>query len=160
MMILTKKTFKDFKKRKGQFFAILLIIFLGTFVFSGLNSTWYGMQETIDQFYEQTNASDLWITGNLNAEAEDIEKSLQKIKGVKEVEKRLTVNGQDLAKDGGALELSFVEEDRISKSIIKEGREFDHTKDSIWIDYYYAQENDYKVGDSITINLFNQDKEY
>lgn len=160
MMILTKKTFKDFKKRKGQFFAIFLIIFLGTFVFSGLNSTWYGMQETIDQFYEQTNASDLWITGNLNAEAEDIEKSLEKVKGVKEVEKRLTVKGQDLAKDGGTLELSLVGEDRISKSFIKEGREFDSTKDSIWIDYYYAQENGYIVGDSITINMFNQDKEY
>ena len=51
-MILTKKVIKDICRNKGQFIAIFLIIFLGTLIFSGLNSTWHGMQAQLDKYYD------------------------------------------------------------------------------------------------------------
>lgn len=115
-MILTKKVIKDICRNKGQFIAIFLIIFLGTLIFSGLNSTWYGMQAQLDKYYDENNTADIWIMGK--SFEDDIEKKILSVKGVNEVEKRLKIKVKNDDKDGGLVELNFIYDNKISKSSV------------------------------------------
>lgn len=158
-MILTKKVIKDICRNKGQFIAIFLIIFLGTLIFSGLNSTWYGMQAQLDKYYDENNTADIWIMGK--SFEDDIEKKILSVKGVNEVEKRLKIKVKNDDKDGGLVELNFIYDNKISKSSVIQGEPFSTEKDGIWLDEKYAKIHGYSIGDYFTYNAFGKErKEY
>lgn len=143
--MLGKKCFRDIKKNLSQFITIFLMIFIGIMAYSGIEAYMDGMTYTADKFYKENNLQDLNVLGT-NFSSEDLEK-VKNIKGVKDAERKLSVTGTS---GDDTLLLNFIESNNISKFYIIEGEKFDN-KSGVWLDNFYAIENDIKVGDTITI---------
>lgn len=149
--MLLKKLFKDIKKNKGQFTAIFFIIFLGCLVFSGLNATWYGMQEQSNQYYKETNLADYWVVGS--DISKDVKDDIAALDDVKEVERRLTFRVSDSQDEQATVELNYIEDNKISKNILVEGEAFSLNKKGIWLDSAYAKAHKLKVGDTFSFSF-------
>ncbi|CDE26134.1 putative uncharacterized protein [Clostridium sp. CAG:440] len=149
MSKLKKKMFRDIKLNKSQFIAIFLMVFLGVLVYGGVRSYMDGMINTAEVFYRENNLEDLNVVGN-NFSKDDLEK-IKNIENVNDAERKLTITGTMEYKEDRFLQLNFIEENKISKFYVMDGEGFDVNKSGVWLDNFYAQNNDLKVGDTIKI---------
>ena len=60
-MSLSRKMLRDIKINKTQFIAIFLMAFIGIFAYSGIYGEYYGLVQTSNQYYADTNMADGWI---------------------------------------------------------------------------------------------------
>ena len=151
---LTKKLFRDMRRNKMQFITIFLMVFLGVFVYAGIHAYMDGMQKSSDVYYENNNLQDIWISGK-NFSDEDLEK-VKSLPNIKDAERQLTINTLYKEKELD-LQTNFIESNNISKFYVIDGEGFDKEKSGVWIDYYFAKNNDLKVGDEITLRYENTD---
>ena len=149
MSKLKKKMFRDIKLNKSQFIAIFLMVFLGVLVYGGVRSYMDGMINTAEVFYRENNLEDLNVVGN-NFSKDDLEK-IKNMENVNDAERKLTITGTMEYKEDRFLQLNFIEENKISKFYVMDGEGFDVNKSGVWLDNFYAQNNDLKVGDTIKI---------
>ena len=147
--MLRKKMLRDIKHNLSQFITIFLMVFIGVLAYSGIESYMMGMQYTADKFYKENNLQDLNVIG-ANFTKEDLD-NIKKIDHVKNAERRLTLTGTMVSDEDRTLQLNFIEENEISKFYVIDGKEFNKETKGAWLDYYYAKNNDLKVGDKIKI---------
>lgn len=145
--MLKNKMIRDIRKNLSQFITIFLMVFIGVMAYTGIEAYMDGMEKTANKYYEENNLQDLNVLGQ-NFTKEDLEK-IKKIENVKEAERKLSLTGTT---DGDrTLLLNFIETNNISKFYVFEGEEFTPENAGVWVDKYYADENNYKIGDEITI---------
>lgn len=147
--MLKRKMFRDIKQNKSQFVTIFLMVLIGVMVYTGIEAYMDGMQSAADTFYQESNLQDLNVMGSHFSE-EDLE-TIQKMEHVNDAERKLVfnaINGEDADK---AFLVSFIASNRISKFYVVDGIPFDVHKKGVWLDYFYAQENQLHVGDTIQI---------
>ena len=146
--MLIHKLFRDIKKNFSQFLAIFLMVTIGLMAYSGINAYMLGMEETADRFYTENNLQDLNVVG-ANFTNDDLAK-IKSLDHVKNAERKLeftdttTIDGEEKT-----LLMSAIESNEISKFYIFEGEEFDKEKSGLWLDNYFAVENNLKVGDKL-----------
>ena len=150
--MLFKKMLRDMNEHKTQFLAIFLMSFLTLWIFSGVGSEVAGIQQTVDQFYEDTNMADNWIY------LEDINnETIKNISGItttKEVERQMVVSSTVNMKDNPIVTLHFVENNTISKYYPIEGKDIDiDDEDGIWLDKRFADAHNLKVDDKIKVEF-------
>ncbi len=146
--MLKKKMFRDIKQNLSQFITIFLMVLIGVMVYVGIEAYMDGMTSAADNFYKNNNIQDLNVMGNLS------DKDLDKIKSldnVKDAEKKLVVNAIDEDDKDKTYLLSFIDSNNISKFHIMDGEKFDVNKKGVWVDNFYAEKNNLKVGDTIKI---------
>lgn len=146
--MLKKKMFRDIKQNLSQFITIFLMVLIGVMVYVGIEAYMDGMTSAADNFYKNNNIQDLNVMGNLS------DKDLDKIKSldnVKDAEKKLVVNAIDKDDKDKTYLLSFIDSNNISKFHIMDGEKFDVDKKGAWVDNFYAEKNNLKVGDTIKI---------
>ena len=146
--MLKKKMFRDIKQNLSQFITIFLMVLIGVMVYVGIEAYMDGMTSAADNFYKNNNIQDLNVMGNLS------DKDLDKIKSldnVKDAEKKLVVNAIDKDNKDKTYLLSFIDSNNISKFHIMDGEKFDVNKKGAWVDNFYAEKNNLKVGDTIKI---------
>lgn len=146
--MLKKKMFRDIKHNLSQFITIFLMVLIGVMVYVGIEAYMDGMTSAADNFYKNNNIQDLNVMGNLS------DKDLDKIKSldnVKDAEKKLVVNAIDKDDKDKTYLLSFIDSNNISKFHIMDGEKFDVNKKGAWVDNFYAEKNNLKVGDTIKI---------
>lgn len=146
--MLKKKMFRDIKQNLSQFITIFLMVLIGVMVYVGIEAYMDGMTSAADNFYKNNNIQDLNVMGNLS------DKDLDKIKSldnVKNAEKKLVVNAIDKDDKDKTYLLSFIDSNNISKFHIMDGEKFDVNKKGAWVDNFYAEKNNLKVGDAIKI---------
>ena len=146
--MLKKKMFRDIKQNLSQFITIFLMVLIGVMVYVGIEAYMDGMTSAADNFYKNNNIQDLNVMGNLS------DKDLDKIKSldnVKDAEKKLVVNAIDKDDKDKTYLLSFIDSNNISKFHIIDGEKFDVNKKGTWVDNFYAEKNNLKVGDTIKI---------
>ena len=146
--MLRKKMIRDIKQNLSQFITIFLMVFIGVMAYSGIESYMEGMKQTANNFYTQNNLQDLNVMGALSKENLD---TIKQIDNVKNAEGKLNVstvldNNNDIT-----LSMNFIESNEISKFHIVEGKEFDANTKGVWLDNFFAQENNLKIGDSLKI---------
>ena len=146
--MLRRKMIRDIKQNLSQFITIFLMVFIGVMAYSGIESYMEGMKKTADNFYGEYNLQDLNVMGLLTNENID---TINEIDHVKKAEGKLNVstvleNDSDIT-----LSMNFIEENEISKFYIVEGEEFNSSTKGIWLDNFFAQENNLKIGDTIKI---------
>ncbi len=146
---LRKKLIRDIKLNKSQFITIFLMVFIGVLVYSGIESYMKGMKETADKFYSENNLQDLNVMGT-NFTKDDLE-NIKKLDYVKDAERKLVVTANQVSDEEKTLSLNFIETNNISKLYIIDGEEFNSEKSGVWLDNFYAIENNLKVGDTIKI---------
>ena len=147
--MLKKKMIRDMKLNKSQFIAIFLMVFLGVFAYCGIRSYMGGMTESADKFYTECNLEDLTAIGE-NFTQEDLD-TIKSIDNVKDAERKLTITATVESYEEKTMELSFIEANNISRFYIMDGEEFSKDKAGIWLDNFYAQKNNLKVGDTISL---------
>ena len=70
--MLKKKMLRDIKENNRQFIAIFLMSFITLLAFAGIGSEVQGLQNNLDNYYNETNMADAYVFG------EDFNKSLMK----------------------------------------------------------------------------------
>lgn len=152
-MSLSKKMLRDIRINKTQFIAIFLMAFIGIFAYSGIYSEYYGLVQTSDEFYADTNMADGWI---YNTDFDD--SSVQEIDAfTTQTDRQEVVQSVADLEGKPDITLHFTEKGTISKFYTTEGEDFDASDDSgVWLDKRFADERDLHVGDKITFQFNNQ----
>ena len=155
-MSLTRKMLRDIKINKTQFIAIFLMAFLGIFAYCGIYGEYYGLIQTSDEYYAQTNMADGWIysTDFDNSSVEKIDEFTT------QTDRQTVVQSQANLTNKPDITLHFVENGTISKFYSVEGEDFNASDDSgVWLDKRFADERDLSVGDNITFEFNNMEIE-
>ena len=149
--MLRRKMFRDIRKNLSQFITIFLMIMIGVMTYSGIEAYMGGMTETANKFYKENNLQDLNVSGP-NFTKEDLE-IIKSIDNVKNAERKLSITG--LTDHDKTLLINFIESNEISRFYVYKGEEFGYSKSGVWIDKFYADENNIKVGDKILVKYQN-----
>ena len=144
--MLKRKMFRDIRKSLSQFITIFLMIMIRIMAYSGIEAYMGGMEETRDKFNSENNLFDLNVMGYFN---HDDLKNIKNLDNVKDAELKLSVTA--ITDNDKTLLLNFIESNNISKFYVFEGEEFDKNKSGIWLDNFYALENNIKVGDTVLV---------
>ena len=144
--MLKRKMFRDMKKNLSQFITIFLMIMIGVMAYSGIEAYMDGMTKTANKFYSENNLFDLNVMGLLNHNDLD---NIKKINNVDDAELKLSLTA--ITDNDKTLLLNCIESNNISKFYVFEGEKFDVNKSGIWLDNFYAIENNIEVGDTILV---------
>ncbi len=148
--MLFKKMLRDIKKHKIQFITIFLMAFIGVYAFSGIGGEWKGLEDTVNEFYSETEMGDAWVYGN-NFSIND-ENSLKNIKTTTGTERQLILATTGVMKEDPEIKAHFVEKGEIAKVRLIEGEKFNiESDDGIWLDKRFADARKFHVGDEITL---------
>ena len=149
--MLFRKMLRDLKENLTQFISIFLMIFMGVFIFTGMNAVGHGMDQSSKKFYKETNLADAYLYG-MDFTKEEASQ-LQQEDQVTKVERRFQANATLETDSKKILQLNVVESNQISANHLIAGEEFDANKSGIWLDSSFAKANAVKVGDSLTIEV-------
>ena len=146
--MLNKKMIRDIKQNLSQFITIFLMVFIGVMAYSGIESYMEGMKQTANNFYGEYNLQDLNVMGELSNENVD---TIKKIDNVKNAEGKLNITTTLENDSDTTLTMNFIEENEISKFYIVDGKEFDVNTKGIWLDNFFAEKNNLKIGDKLKL---------
>ena len=149
-MSLSKKMLRDIRINKTQFISIFLMAFLGIFAFCGVCSEYYGLEQTSNDFYADTNLADGWIynTTITGAALDDINNFTT------DSERQLVVQSVGNFSNDPDITLHFIEDNNISKFYVVDGEEFNSSDDSgVWLDIRFADAQNLCVGDNISFTF-------
>ena len=145
--MLKRKMFRDIIRNKSQFITIFLMVLIGVMVYVGIEAYMDGMIETANRFYTNNNLQDINVIG-ASFNKDDLE-SIKSIKHVEDAERKLEFNAINASDEDISYLVSVIESNNISVFDVEKGEKFDSHKKGIWIDRYYADENNLSVGDNI-----------
>ena len=146
--MLRKKMIRDIKQNLSQFITIFLMVFIGVMAYSGIESYMEGMKQTADNFYGDYNLQDLNVMGALSKENID---TIKQINNVKNAEGKLTLSAVLEDNNDITLSMNFIETNEISKFYIVEGKEFNSNTKGVWVDNFFGEKNNLKLGDTLKI---------
>ena len=151
-MSLSKKMLRDIKINKTQFIAIFLMAFLGIFAYCGIYGEYYGLEQTSNEYYAQTNLADGWIYNTTFSDS-----SVDKINEFStDSDRQYVVQSVADMDNNPDITLHFSQKGTISKFYTTEGKDFDASDDSgVWLDKRFADARNLKVGDKITFEFDN-----
>ena len=152
-MSLFKKMLRDIKINRTQFIAIFLMAFIGIFAYTGIYSEYYGLVQTSDGFYADTNMADAWV---YNTDFDDA--SVEKVNEfTTQSDRQEVIESQADLENKPDVTLHFIEKGTISKFYTTEGKDFNPDDSSgVWLDARFADARDLKVGDKISFEFDNQ----
>ena len=152
-MSLFKKMLRDIKINKMQFIAIFLMAFIGIFAYTGIYAEYYGLVQTSDGFYTDTNMADAWV---YNTDFDDA--SVDKVNEfTTQSDRQEVVESQAKLENKPDVTLHFIEKGTISKFYTTEGEDFNPDDTSgVWLDARFADARNLKVGDKISFEFDNQ----
>ena len=148
--MLKRKMIRDIKQNFSQFITIFLMIMIGIMAYSGIEAYMDGMTKTADKFYYENNLQDLNAIGLFTKN--DLN-TIKKINNVKDAELKLSITAT--TDNNKTLLLNYIESNNISKFYLFDGEEFNVDKSGIWLDNFYAIENNIKVGDTVLVKYEN-----
>lgn len=154
MTRLILKLFRDMRQSVGQFVAFVLVIAVGAFFYAGLDTLSDDLSDYSKAYYKEHNLSDLNVYYR-QISKQDVE-NLSKIQGINKIEGRYTLEVGQVFEDTKAMIKihSIPEINEINTSAIMEGS-VPSQKKEILLDYHYANEHQYQVGDQIQMRVNN-----
>ncbi len=158
--MLAKKMIRDIKNHKIQFISIFLMAFLGIYVFVGFGAESFGLEETANTYYAETNLADGWIYSD--SIDNDLIDKVKDIESTNDVEKQLVLSSVGDFKNDPDITLHCLADDDISKFYLVKGKEFNLSdEDGVWLDIRFADAKNLDIGDNITFmaNGFEIEKE-
>lgn len=154
---LTKKLFRDMRENAMQFVAMILLCFLGTWVFSGLDGTWRLMDLTVETYFAECNLADFWVNA-AGFSPQDLDR-IRHAPGVADAQPRtsLTVKAERLGEDVEvALEI-YEGAFRISTPYLRAGSMLQPSDvKGCLMEEQFANAHGLTVGDSLTVTVNEQ----
>ena len=154
---LTKKLLRDMRENAMQFIAMILLCFLGTWVFSGLDGTWRLMDLTVETYFEECELADFWVNA-ASFSQQDLDR-IRHTPGVRDIQTRtsLIVNAERLGDDVEvALEI-YEGAFRISRPYLRSGSMLQPSDvKGCLIEEQFAQAHDLSLGDTVMVTIAGQ----
>lgn len=150
--MLFKKMLRDMKEHKMQFVAIFLMSFITLLAFAGIGSEVQGLQDNLNNYYNETNMADAYVLGpDFNKSVVNDFKNLSSTTGI---EPQFVVKSIADLKDEPTVTLHFLEKNNISKYYPVEGEKINFSDaDGIWLDARFAEAKNLTVGDNISVKF-------
>ena len=147
------------KLYRAQFISMIIMTALGIGMFVGFNMEWYSLEKDVGSFFEKTNFSDYRVVSENGFTKKESDK-IKSIDGVKDVTRffsvNMTVSDKDKKLNKDTLALNVCENEKVSGFIVTGGESYNkNSKDGMWISDKYADANNIKIGDSITLKYKN-----
>ena len=151
MKALNKDIIREISKTKSKFASIMIIMFLGVFVFIGLKETTPAMVNTYNKTLEQHNIYDLRVTNNFGINNGDIEE----IRKLDNIDKLETYNKKNykLENSTNSIDIETLSKELATPKVIK-GKLPTTNNEIAVVD---SLGKTYKIGD--TINLVDDKSE-
>lgn len=149
--MLFKKLLRTIKLYKAQFISMIIMIAIGVGIFVGFNMEWYSIDKNTSSFFESTGFADYRAMNESGFSEEEFTK-VKNIEGVKDATRFISVN-TIVKNTEKVLALTITENFNVSNfMLIGDGEEYDeNSEDGMWLSKQYADKNNIKVGDEITI---------
>ncbi|MBR6811565.1 ABC transporter permease [Candidatus Saccharibacteria bacterium] len=144
--MLRRKMLRDMRKNFSQFITIFLMLLIGMMAYSGIKAYMTGMQDSADKYYAENNLQDLDAFGKLTDN--DVEQ-IKNIRHINNAEGKLSFLTEVKNLNERDLQLNFIKTNEISKFHVIKGEAFDVNKSGLWLDQYFAKENNLKLGDEL-----------
>lgn len=156
MRTLGLKLLRDMKQSIGQFVAIVLVIAVGAFFYTGLVTLSSNLSAYTTGYFAEHNLSDLNVYYSHISPEEAA--GLREIEGIQHIEGRYTVQAEQAFEDDKASLTvhSIPVPNEINTSKMMEGR-MPSAPNEILLDSHYADAHHYRVGDSITLRVNDKD---
>lgn len=151
MKALNKDIIREISKTKSKFVSIMIIMFLGVFVFIGLKETTPAMVNTYNKTLEQHNIYDLRVTNDFGINDGDIDE----IRKLENIDKLETYNKKNykLENSTNSIDIETLPKELATPKVIK-GKLPTTNNEIAVVD---SLEKTYKIGD--TINLVDDKSE-
>ncbi len=146
--MLKRKMLRDIRNNISQYITIFLMVLIGIFAYTGIKAYMLGMDKSAKIYYEENNLQDMDLYGEFDDD--DIEE-ISKMKHVENVSGKISLPSLASHKDN-KLSIYYINNNDVSKFYVIDGKKFDIDEKGLWLDSYYADLNNIKVGDKITIN--------
>ena len=148
--MLFKKLIRTMGRYKAQFISMIIMTALGIGVFLGFNIEWYTIETDVNKFLADTGFADYRIV-SADGFSEEDEKKIAEIDGVEKTSRYISVN-TTVKGTSKVLTLTVTEDPDVSGVYPVSGDEYDETsEDGLWISDRYAEANDLKPGDSVSL---------
>lgn len=161
---LVKEFFREIKQSRNRFISIMLIILLGVGFFVGVKAASPSMKYSADKFFQSNNLMDFRLISEFGFSDADID-AISNIDGVTQVMPAYTSDLLVQAKTSNnvvrvqSLPQNYKEsENPINEVNVVEGRLPMKSGECV-VDSNQQFENSYKVGDKITVNSSEKDKD-
>ena len=147
---LITTSFREIKNSFPRFLSLMIMSFLGVFVFSGLKATAPFMMDSLDRYYDERNAYDIKLVSNLGFASDDIE-IVKSIEGVKDIE---YVNYADVSfhtKNDKDYVLSI---NSVTNNLNYLSTEYDLTSlasNELLVEEPFLEKTEYQIGDEIVL---------
>jgi putative ABC transport system permease protein len=146
------KMLRDMRRQKMQFLSVLLMAFLGLYLYSGLSSQWYGTEAYLERYNQETKLGDVWTYSD-NFTDQDME-AVSGLEGITASQRRLRLTATGVSEYSPSVYLYFLEKNEMNLPLVVEGSEIDLSDtESIWLDIRFAQATGLSVGDSYTLKI-------
>lgn len=144
--VLRKARIREILGNYKSFLSIILIATLCVALFTGLYANYKNFEIRVDDFYEQTNMADYFVTTK-SYDSNDLNHMKSDIEGITDIERRIYTPFQ---KDSKNITLIAVENDsKICKPIIEEGKE------GVLVSPTFITSMDCSIGDTFIIPFEN-----
>ena len=159
--MLARKLMRDMRENAMQFIAMILLCFLGTWVFSGLDGTWRLMDTTVETYFEECNLSDFWVSTS-SLSRQDIDR-IRHTPGVAAAQSRtsITVDLENVGDDVEAALEIYEGDFELNKPYLRSGSMLaaSDTKGCL-IEEQFAKALGLKLGDTVTMDVFGQQMQF
>lgn len=149
--MLFKKLIRTFFKYKAQFISMIIMVVLGIGIFAGFNAEWYSIEKDTTSFYNETNLADYRIYNEKKSFSEDDLNNVLSIDGIDKATRYICIDTSE-SKEDDIIKLAISENFTVSNFKLMEGNPYNkQNSNGVWLSQKYALNNNYKVGDQITI---------
>lgn len=136
---------------RAQFISMIIMIALGVGIFVGFNMEWYSIEFNTSSFFEKTGYADFRIISEKGNSSDELKK-IANIDGVDEASRYVSVAADVKERSGDAVSLTVTTNEKVSGVLVTDGDAYDSkSTDGVWLSDKYADANDFKLGDSITL---------
>lgn len=151
--MLIRKLFRTAWNYKAQFISMIIMLAIGTGIFFGFNIEWKSIEYDVQIFFDETLYADYRIYSESGFTKEEIDK-IKEIDGIDEATRYLSVN-TSVKDTKNTIILNVSEDYNVSTMYITDGEKYDSDIDGIWLSDKYANANNLKIGDNITLTYAN-----
>ncbi len=149
--MLFKKLWRTMGLYRAQFISMIIMITLGVGIFVGFNMEWYSIEVNTSSLFEKTGYADYRIVFEKGC-SEDELKKIQGLDGVDRAARYVSIAADVKERKDDAVSLSVTTDSKVSGFMLIDGDEYDaESTDGVWLSDKYADANDFRVGDSISL---------
>lgn len=146
---LITTSLREIKNSFPRFLSLMIMSFLGVFVFAGLKATAPFMMNSLDKYYDERNAYDIKLTSTIGFASGDID-ILRDVEGVKDIEYSNYVDVSFHTKNDKDYVLS-INSVTTDLNYLKSTYDLSSLKDNdLLVEEPFLDKTDYEIGDVIT----------